>query len=600
MSEGAAKRWMAARGWQPFAFQQQVWQAMAEGRSGLLHATTGAGKTYAVWLGALERFSALAPVDIAQAAPKKRSERPPAAHGAVDYAHARAGGRLAARPAEPPARPGPALDQRPAHRRHRQRRARRARPAPAHGAGRPRLKACRCCWPAPTRTSAWPACSWWWWTNGTSWWATSAACRCNWRWRACRAGTRACRCGACRPRWATCLKRWPRWCLPCPACTAPRQTPAGAGPHRQSAAGAGAAARTGGAFCLGRGTWACRCCRRWCSPSRPPRRRWCCSTLRMPKMARRPTGPRRKAQSAANTASIGKDCNAARWGDGKWQPACEGRRTLLFTNTRSQAERWYQALLEARPDWAGTIALHHGWLSGEVRGWVEAGLKAGTLKAGGVHIEPGPGRGLFAGGAGAADRLGQGRGAAGAARGPIRPRAGRTSSITLVPTHSLELLEAAAARQALAEGRIEDRAHAPRAAGCAGTAPGDHRPGRRFCAQMPCWPRCAAHRPTPHWPTTTGNGRCSLCARAAPRWPTTRLPSRGARRRRRVAHARCALGTAASQQHRHRRERRSIPGAVRQWREAGLGGKRASSRASSPAMCSCLPAACWSWCARSR
>ena len=69
MSEGAAKRWMAARGWQPFAFQQQVWQAMAEGRSGLLHATTGAGKTYAVWLGALEHFSALAPVDIAQTAP---------------------------------------------------------------------------------------------------------------------------------------------------------------------------------------------------------------------------------------------------------------------------------------------------------------------------------------------------------------------------------------------------------------------------------------------------------------------------------------------------------------------------------------------------
>ena len=68
MSEGAAKRWMAARGWQPFAFQQQVWQAMAEGRSGLLHATTGAGKTYAVWLGALEHFSALAPVDIAQTA----------------------------------------------------------------------------------------------------------------------------------------------------------------------------------------------------------------------------------------------------------------------------------------------------------------------------------------------------------------------------------------------------------------------------------------------------------------------------------------------------------------------------------------------------
>ncbi len=36
--------------------------------------------------------------------------------------------------------------------------------------------------------------------------------------------------------------------------------------------------------------------------------------------------------------------------------------TLVFTNTRSQAERWYQALLEHYPDWAGVIALHHGSL----------------------------------------------------------------------------------------------------------------------------------------------------------------------------------------------------------------------------------------------
>ena len=45
--------WFAARGWQPFGFQREVWQAMASGRSGLLHASTGSGKTYAVWLGAL-------------------------------------------------------------------------------------------------------------------------------------------------------------------------------------------------------------------------------------------------------------------------------------------------------------------------------------------------------------------------------------------------------------------------------------------------------------------------------------------------------------------------------------------------------------------
>jgi ATP-dependent Lhr-like helicase len=55
--------------------------------------------------------------------------------------------------------------------------------------------------------------------------------------------------------------------------------------------------------------------------------------------------------------------------------------TLVFTNTRSQAEIWYQLLLAARPDWAGVVALHHGSLDKAVREWVEAGLKAGRLKA---------------------------------------------------------------------------------------------------------------------------------------------------------------------------------------------------------------------------
>ena len=45
--------WLAGRGWGAFAFQRQVWDAVAQGRSGLLHATTGSGKTYAVWLGIL-------------------------------------------------------------------------------------------------------------------------------------------------------------------------------------------------------------------------------------------------------------------------------------------------------------------------------------------------------------------------------------------------------------------------------------------------------------------------------------------------------------------------------------------------------------------
>ena len=47
------EEWFAARGWLPFAFQREVWALMAAGESGLLHASTGIGKTYAVWFGAL-------------------------------------------------------------------------------------------------------------------------------------------------------------------------------------------------------------------------------------------------------------------------------------------------------------------------------------------------------------------------------------------------------------------------------------------------------------------------------------------------------------------------------------------------------------------
>ncbi len=51
----ALTQWFEARGMQPFAFQREVWLAMSQGRSGLVHATTGSGKTYAAWLGALLR-----------------------------------------------------------------------------------------------------------------------------------------------------------------------------------------------------------------------------------------------------------------------------------------------------------------------------------------------------------------------------------------------------------------------------------------------------------------------------------------------------------------------------------------------------------------
>jgi len=130
---------------------------------------------------------------------------------------------------------------------------------------------------------------------------------------------------------------------------------------------------------------------------------------------------------------------------------------LVFTNTRAQAELWYQALLEARPDWAGLIALHHASLARDTRDWVERSLKQGTLKAVictssldlGVDFLPVE-RVLQIGSAKGIARLMQRAGRSGHAPG-------RRSRITLVPTHSLELVEAAAARQALAAGHIEAR-----------------------------------------------------------------------------------------------------------------------------------------------
>ena len=55
--------------------------------------------------------------------------------------------------------------------------------------------------------------------------------------------------------------------------------------------------------------------------------------------------------------------------------------TLVFTNTRSQAEFWYQLLLAAKPEWAGLVALHHGSLDKATREWVELALKDGRLRA---------------------------------------------------------------------------------------------------------------------------------------------------------------------------------------------------------------------------
>jgi ATP-dependent Lhr-like helicase len=58
----------------------------------------------------------------------------------------------------------------------------------------------------------------------------------------------------------------------------------------------------------------------------------------------------------------------------------EGASSIVFTNTRSQTEIWYQAILAQRPEWAGSIALHHGSLDRRTRDWVENGMRLGLLR----------------------------------------------------------------------------------------------------------------------------------------------------------------------------------------------------------------------------
>lgn len=131
--------------------------------------------------------------------------------------------------------------------------------------------------------------------------------------------------------------------------------------------------------------------------------------------------------------------------------------TLIFTNVRSQCEIWYRKLLDADPSLAGVMAMHHGSISKEIRHWVEDAIYEGRLKVVvctssldlGVDFAP-------------VETIVQIGGPKGVAR--FIQRAGRSghrpdapSKIYFLPTHSLELIEAAALRQAVEEEFLEEK-----------------------------------------------------------------------------------------------------------------------------------------------
>jgi ATP-dependent helicase Lhr and Lhr-like helicase len=131
--------------------------------------------------------------------------------------------------------------------------------------------------------------------------------------------------------------------------------------------------------------------------------------------------------------------------------------TLIFTNTRAQSEIWFRELLEAKPDLAGTIALHHGSLDRDIRNWVEESLHSGLLKT--VVCTSSLDLGVDFAPVDTVIQIGSPKGVARflqrAGRSGHRPDA--DSTIWFVPTHALELIEAAALKEAVQTGEVESR-----------------------------------------------------------------------------------------------------------------------------------------------
>ncbi len=423
--------WFTERGWKPFKFQKEVWQAIARGESGLLHATTGAGKTYAVWLGALMAYGAVARTKHAQTATKKVAM--PLTLLWITPMRALAADTL------------------------------RALQLPLDF-----LNQCASIDPDGVITQALSGAAW---STGARSGDTTASERSaqNKRlptvlvttpesltillsradarevlgsvkmvvvdeWHELLGSKRGVQVQLALAR----LRRWREASSP----------QAGAAPSQGNAP---RTTRSTGALCI------------WGMSATLGNLQEAMHTL-----LGHANGTLIQGQVPKKLAidSLLPQCvERFPWGGHLGltmlpqvvEEIDKSATTLIFTNTRSQSEIWYQALIEARPDWAGIVALHHGSLDRTVREWVEAGLKSGALKAVvctssldlGVDFLPVE-RVLQIGSPKGVARLLQRAGRSGHAPG-------RPSRITLVPTHSLEIVEGAAARAAIAAGHIEAR-----------------------------------------------------------------------------------------------------------------------------------------------
>jgi ATP-dependent Lhr-like helicase len=385
-----AEAWFAARGWQPFEFQCEVWAAMAAGRSGLLHATTGSGKTYAVWFGALLRGLVLGAPSHATPAPLGVLWLTPMRALAADTTRA-------LQLALPEAALNWSVGQRTGDTTSAER-ARQERRLPTALVTTPESLTLML-----TRERA---------TEELAGVHTVIVDE----WHELMGNKRGVQVQLALAR----LKRWNPglvvWGVSATLGNLDAAKQVLIGAHSESDEGLTVQGRVDKTLLIDT-----------LLPESPGRFSW---------------GGHLGAQMLQPVIA---EIDSA-------------STTLVFTNTRSQAEIWYQMLLRERPDWAGIVALHHGSLDKSVREWVEAGLKQGQLKAVvctssldlGVDFLPVE-RVLQIGSAKGVARLLQRAGRSGHAPG-------RPSRVTLVPTNTLELVEAAAARRAALAGRIEKRA----------------------------------------------------------------------------------------------------------------------------------------------
>lgn len=130
---------------------------------------------------------------------------------------------------------------------------------------------------------------------------------------------------------------------------------------------------------------------------------------------------------------------------------------IVFTNTRSQCEIWFQSIIAANPAWFEFTAIHHGSLSRTQREDVEDGLRSGRYRV--VVATSSLDLGVDFAPVDLVMQVGSPKGVARllqrAGRSGHNP--GRVSRIVCVPTHAFELVEVAAARAAIEAGAIESR-----------------------------------------------------------------------------------------------------------------------------------------------